>query len=334
MKIIVNGKAYVKEYKTGVQRYCIEILRELDKIVDSGLVEVVVPAYCENLCFENISVVKYGSLSCNFWEQIELPRYVKKKGGILINLFNTSPLLCPGLVCIHDINCIKNKQYYPKLFSFWYNIMFKNACKKGKIITVSEFSKSEVEKWYGVEGIEIVSDSYEHINRIESKNDILEKLSLQENRYFFTLGTVQKNKNIDWILEVAKRNKDKIFVITGYKNQEINMDLENVKYTGYLEDGEIKALMESCKAYLMPSFYEGFGIPPLEAFSLGKPVIVSDIPVMHEIFENEVEYINPMDYEVDLEKIFDSKNKEKILEKFSWEKSAKKLLEIIRKMES
>lgn len=87
--------------------------------------------------------------------------------------------------------------------------------------------------------------------------------------------------------------------------------------------------MKCCKAYIMPSFYEGFGLPPLEAFALGKDVIVSDIPVMHEIFENEVTYINPYEYNFDFEDILVAKNREKILNKYSWKKSAEKLLEII-----
>ena len=79
----------------------------------------------------------------------------------------------------------------------------------------------------------------------------------------------------------------------------------------------------------MPSFYEGFGIPALEAFSLGKDVIVSDIPVMHEIFENEANYINPNQYDFDFNNIIHSNKKEKILEKFSWENSAKMLLNLL-----
>ena len=137
------------------------------------------------------------------------------------------------------------------------------------------------------------------------------------------------------MLNVAKNNPNEIFVITGYKNQKnINFELNNVIYTGYLKDEQIKGLMKNAKGYLMPSFYEGFGLPPLETFSLEIPVIVSDIPVMHEIFENEATYINPNKYDVDLKNIKVSKNKEKILNKYSWEKSAEKLLKIIRKIEN
>ena len=83
----------------------------------------------------------------------------------------------------------------------------------------------------------------------------------------------------------------------------------------------------------MPSFYEGFGIPPLEAFALGKDIIASDIPVMHEIFENEIAYINPYDYNIEKLEIKNSKNREEILKKFSWDKSGIKLKKVIDETE-
>lgn len=336
MKITISGKVFVKKYKTGVQRYAIEIIKALDEKIKKDEIELVVPKYCENLKFNNIKVVRFGKLKENLWEQIELPIYAKKNRKVLVSLSNTSPILMPGIVCIHDINCIKNKKYYPKMFSMWYSILFKNAVRRGKkIITVSNFSKKEIENWYNIKNVEVVPDSYEHIYKIKEDNNILEKLKLEKSNYFFTLGTIQKNKNIEWVLNVAKNNPNEIFVITGYKNQKnIEFELENVIYTGYLKDEQIKGLMKNAKGYLMPSFYEGFGLPPLEAFSLETPVIVSDIPVMHEIFENEVTYINPNKYDVDLKNIKASKNKQKILNKYSWEKSAEKLLKIIRKIEN
>ena len=333
MKIIISGKAFAKKYKTGVQRYCIELIKALDKQCNGKDIEIVVPNYCEeDFNFKNLKLVKFGKLNLNLWEQIELPRYVRKRKAILINLCNTSPLINPGIVCVHDLNCIKNRQYYPKLFSFWYKIMIDNAIKRAnKIITVSNFSKNEIQDFYNIKNVEVVYDSYEHIYDINSDNCVFERIKeIEKDKYFFTLGTVQKNKNIEWILNVAKLNPNKKFVITGYKNQNnIEFDLKNVIYTGYLSDGEIKALMENCRAYIIPSFYEGFGLPPLEAFALGKDVIASDIPIMHELFDDEVEFINPNDYKIDLDKIKSSENRNEVLRKFSWKESAKKLMEIV-----
>lgn len=91
---------------------------------------------------------------------------------------------------------------------------------------------------------------------------------------------------------------------------------------GYVSDEEAKTMMRDCKAFLFPTFYEGFGIPPLEAMSAGaKNIYVSDTAVMHEIFEDSVQYINPTKYNFVLkkDKII---NSEDILAKYSWKKSA------------
>ena len=333
-KFIVNGKIFTKKYISGVQRYTLEIIKELDNIIDKNEIEICVPKCAKNIPnYKNLKIVKYSRLREIPWEQIAFPYYVAKNNGISINLGNVSPLLNPGIVCIHDLDCIKNPQYYPKIFSLWYKILIDNSIKKAqKIITVSNFSKCEIENYYNVENIQVIYNSYEHINRIKEDDTIFERLnSIIKGQYFFTLGTVQKNKNLEWILEIAKKNPDKTFVITGYKNQKnIDFNIENIIYTGYLKDSELKSLMKNCRAYIMPSFYEGFGIPVLEAFSLGKDVIVSDIPVMHEIFENEANYINPNQYDFDFNNIIHSDKKEKILEKFSWENSAKVLLNLLK----
>ena len=92
-----------------------------------------------------------------------------------------------------------------------------------------------------------------------------------------------------------------------------------MKLLGYVSDEEAKTLMRDCKAFLFPSIYEGFGIPPLEAMSAGcKRIIVSDTEVMHEIFGDSVEYIN-----IKKEEITFSEND--VLSTYSWEKSALQL---------
>ena len=174
MKIVISGKAFVKKYRTGVQRYCIELLNKIDKQVSGIEIELLVPKYCdEEFKYKNIKVVKFGKLNLNIWEQIELPLYAYRNKAILVNLCNTSPILKPDIVCIHDLNCIKNPQYYPKVFSMWYKIMVSNAIKKAKkIITVSKFSKNEIENYYNTKDIEVIYNGYEHINRTKSDDKI------------------------------------------------------------------------------------------------------------------------------------------------------------------
>lgn len=107
-----------------------------------------------------------------------------------------------------------------------------------------------------------------------------------------------------------------------------------MKLLGYVSDEEAKTLMRDCKAFLFPSIYEGFGIPPLEAMSAGcKRIIVSDTEVMHEIFGDSVEYINSTsrDYNIDIDLKVLEKDKKNVLKSYSWEMSAKYLYSLIER---
>lgn len=110
---------------------------------------------------------------------------------------------------------------------------------------------------------------------------------------------------------------------------------KNMKLLGYVSDEEAKTLMRDCKAFLFPTFYEGFGIPPLEAISAGcKCIVVSDTPVMHEVFGDSVKYINIAEYQLSNINMCDSNQRaiEEVLENYSWKKSAQKLLTCLERI--
>ena len=103
-------------------------------------------------------------------------------------------------------------------------------------------------------------------------------------------------------------------------------------YTGYASDQLAKTLMKFCKAFIFPSYYEGFGIPPLEALSLGAKVIVSNTASLPEIFGNSAYYISPDNADIDLNELISKPvaDADEVLSKYSWEKSAKQLLDILK----
>ncbi|MCD7956289.1 MAG: glycosyltransferase [Lachnospiraceae bacterium] len=148
------------------------------------------------------------------------------------------------------------------------------------------------------------------------------------------MSSLEPNKNFKWIVECAKQRKDQTFVVGGTINKGVFSDdgisecPPNIRLIGYISDEEVKTLMRDCKAFIYPTFYEGFGIPPMEAIAAGtEQVIVSDTEVMHEIYEDNVSYINPYEYACEWD---EKKVNRDILRKYSWEKSANKLLEILR----
>ena len=194
-------------------------------------------------------------------------------------------------------------------------------------------------KYYNINSskIDIVYNAWQHMERIIEDRKILEKLRLKNKKFYLGVSSINPNKNFKYIIELAKLYPEKIFVIVGKLNQKVfgNMNLEkidNIVWAGYITDEELKALYKNTLGFIYPSFYEGFGIPPMEALACGcKKVYVSDTSCLPEIFEDSVIYLNP--YKV--EKILNEREAikeesiKKVLNKYSWEKSIKTIINII-----
>lgn len=302
-----------------------------------------VPPETENIpTYTNIRVVRVGKFKNRLWEHLSFPWYVHKQKGISLNLCNVAPLPSPGIVCIHDVKIKATPQYFSKKFLLWYEVLFGNAARRAKaIITVSEFSKNEICKYYHVNAqkIHVITNAWQHYERIGYDENALKKYELEKNNFYFSMCSLEPNKNFKWIAEEAKNNPNISFAVAGSINKEVfseGLGFElpsNMKLLGFVSDEEAKTLMRDCKAFLFPTFYEGFGIPPLEAISAGaRQVVVSDTEVMHEIFGKGVIYIDPNDYTSDLTNLSEISNEQisELLKKYSWKKSADNLLNLLR----
>ena len=344
MKIIINGK-FMSQTVTGVQRYAREILLELDKIVHSDMqIFLAVNSDAKNVPeYKNIKVVRVGKLKGNLWEQISLPLYVIKNKAKCASLCNMMPILTPHIVVIHDISFKVNPHFFSKKFSLWYRFAFCLSIKRiNQIITVSEFSKREIAKHYKImyDKITVISNAWQHFQRIEFDENALSKYNLDKNNYYFAMSSMAPNKNFKWIAAAAENNPDEIFAVSGSVNKKVFGDIfdfeipNNLKFLGYVSDEEVKTLMRDCKAFLFPTFYEGFGIPPLEALSVGAKAVVSDASCMREIFGNSVNYVVPNNYDTDLnhlkkDTLEPAKN---VLDKYSWSESAQKIFSVLEEL--
>ena len=339
MKIIINGR-FLTQKITGVQRVAFEILKELDKISADSEFCLVAPLGTVFPAFKNIKCYCVGKKRGVLWEQTDFYKHVKKEKAISLNLCNSAPLFGKKIVMVHDVKFKAHPEYFSKKFRLWYNILFKNITKKAlKILTVSEFSKNEILKYYKKTAcdIEVLYNGWQHFSSGSYDSSLRENLNLKNGDYCFAMSSLEPNKNIKWIVETAKFNKDETFIIAGGINAKIfakeKFDLpKNVKLVGYVNDGQAKDLIKNCKAFIFPTFYEGFGIPPLEAMAEGvKKVIVSDTEVMHEVYKDSVVYINPQKYDYLISDLIskETSGAEDVLNSYSWERSAAKLKDIL-----
>lgn len=344
----ING-TFLSEKRTGIFRFAEEIIKALDTLIQQDLdITLVVPKQTKiPFSLKNIRIVEFGFSKGIPWEQTFFALYALTHRRTPINLCNVTPLLAPrGYSVIHDISYKVN----PQFFSHWYGLLSRTWHSLNywvithfarHIFTVSEFSKKEIEKVYKTDPQKttVINNGWQHMLKVEPANDsVFAKYNLEKQKYFLSLSTIAPNKNLKWVLQAAQSNPDKTFAIAGSLNPtrfglDLNLDeLSNVKFIGYISDNEFVTLAKNSEAFIFPSIYEGFGLPPLEAMAVGAPVIVSNIEVLKGIFENSAHYVDPYTPNVDLNNILNDNvsSPNNALGKFSWVESARKMKECFR----
>ena len=352
--IYINAIGLTGKQFFGIHRNTVQLLYELDKKIEKGEIVLVIPENRDvSLCFKNILIEKIGKItkikgSSFIWKNIKFKKYVKKMGGVSVDMLLTLAYSGYDIVSIYD--CIVEKfpqnanTFKKKISRLLYIKKIKCNLKKCKfVLTDSESAKNDISKFYkySLDKIYVIPCAWQHFQNISSDNSILDVYGLTNKNYYFSLGSRYYHKNFKWIACAAKENPNDTFVITGsnlLNSSDNNLEKENIKnliFTGYLSDSQIKSLMSNCKAFIQPSLYEGFGIPPMEAMSVGARCIVSDRGSLPEVYKNSVYYINPEKYDnINLEEIMSGniESNDVILNEYSWEKSSDMLFDVLSKL--
>lgn len=342
--IIINGR-FMEDRMQGLVRYARELLSALDLLMDDSMdVTLLVPPTAHDVPdYKRIRVVQAGNRGGIIWEQTVLRKYVhSRKDSFCLNLCNVTPLFIqPGITAILDIMYKVNPSHYTtfrnRLSRLWHCLQYSYITNHEKtIITISEFCKNDIEKHYPkARGkVNIVPCAWQHVLGFKESADWRERYPfLEEKKFFFSLATLSKNKNGRWIIEAARRNPKDTFALAGkHYETEYTVIPDNVHMLGYISDEDACSLMKNCKAFIFPSIYEGFGLPPIEALALGAEVISSNTTSLPEVLSDSVHYIDPYDVDVDLDALMKEETgvKDHALGQFSWERSAKLLLKILK----
>nr|WP_263324273.1 glycosyltransferase family 1 protein [Neobacillus sp. Marseille-Q6967] len=353
-KIYINGR-FLTQRITGVQRVAEEIVKRLDeKITEEKLEKEVIlltpKATLRDMPLKNIKVKKIRFLSGHLWEQFILPFYCLN--GLLINFCNTGPVLKRNqIVYLHDAAVFSKPEGYSKKFVMLYKMLFRLlAWRSRKVITVSDFSKQELKEYLPTlsEKVTTIHLGIDHMFDGDIDTKIFDKHNIIPGNYMLAVSSMHPNKNFKIVIEALRKLDDfkGQFVIAGglQKNVFSSSSFEfdnNVMHVGYVTDEELKALYQNAKAFIFPSVYEGFGLPPVEAMSLGCPVLASNAASIPEVCGDAPLYFDPYDSESLVRLIEDiykdnelvqrlKKQSETQSEKYRWEQTAQKLINIIK----
>lgn len=305
----------------------------------------------ENLekVFGNATNIQYIKLNCTGSIQrlaIEFPKIISDYGIDYAHFQYISPLVkrCKEIVTVHDLLFLDYPQYFPLSYMIKNKFLFERSSKRADmLLTVSEFSKEEIVKHFGIDRdkIAVTPNAVLPIEKNIDLPDIYNKVGSE--KYILTVGRIEPRKNFHLLLKAfiemglykdgyklviigaADLNYDEYHqyydALTSEEKESIVMDVATFP--------ELVSLYKHASLFVFPSLAEGFGIPPLEAIEYGCPLLCSNATAMSE-FGIPSEYLfNPKDIEELKVKIKNSLNDHSnlinistITNKFNWKRSA------------
>jgi len=351
--LFINGK-FAAQRLTGVQRLASSLIQALDILLqetgNSDRWILLCPPSATPPVLKRIEVRFVGAMcgSLHVWEQFFLPVYTV--GRPLLNLAGPAPLLKRLQVCmIPDAAVFDHTQAYTTAYGAWYRLLFRVVSHSARLVlTISEFSRQRLIQALGSHArrLQLVYCAATHIKSVAPELAVLDRLALNRVKYLLAVGSMNPTKNLPALVSAFRAiNEPAIrLVLVGGGNSAVfaceSLDAigdPRVIVTGAISDGELSALYGHAHAFVFPSLYEGFGIPPLEAMSLGCPVVAAKAASIPEICDGAALYFDPLDIPDitrALERILaDNTLRDKLHKRgaaqaaqFTWERSARQLL--------
>ncbi|OGH92878.1 MAG: hypothetical protein A2563_04405 [Candidatus Magasanikbacteria bacterium RIFOXYD1_FULL_40_23] len=371
MKIAVNTRMLLKDRLDGIGRFAYHTLSRITKAhPEVEFVFLFDRKFSDEFIFsKNVTPMVIPPPTRHpflyyLWFQISVKLALKKiKPDLFLSPDGLLPLgaQCKQLAVIHDINF----KHYPEDLKFWtgkfFNYYFpKYAFAANRIVTVSEYTKKDLMQEYRTSSdkIDVVYNAADEIFApitAEEKRETRQKYSKGED-YFVFIGSVSPRKNIGRLMEAfdlfKKENKNNLKLIIAGANfwgqDKLNETLNKLEFkndiifTGRVDDNEMRLLLGSAFCLTYIPYFEGFGVPLVEAMRAHVPIISSSLTSMPEIAGGAAVFVNPFQIQEVRDAMVritaDESLRHMLIEKgkiqcqkFSWDKSAADLWKSIEK---
>lgn len=367
MNIAIDGYEANVAQRLGSSQVAYDLIRHFEKIDKDNEYVILLPERpLDDLPKERVGW-KYKILKPKrFWTKIALPFYLYSKMKEFDLIFSPThyiPRFSPikRIVTIFDLAFLKFSEMFTRkdLWQLTTGTKF-SVDHADHIITISNFSKKDIMEQFKIKKDKITV-AYPGFNK-NIFHPIVNKMKIQEilkkygveGEYIIYIGTIQPRKNLVRLFEAVSRIENINLVVVGKttgegrqgwmfdeiikKPKELGIE-DRVIFTGYVPTESLAYLLNGAKAYILPSLWEGFGIPVVEAMACGIPVIVSNVSSLPEVVGEAGILIDPLSVDqieqairllISDSKLRNKKSKECLnqAKKFSWEKMTKSVLKV------
>ncbi len=373
MKIWIDGYEANVPQRLGSSRVAFELIKHLEKLDHRNEYTILLPNspmddFPKARAGFNYKIIRPKRL----WTTISLPLALfkeKEKPDLFFSPTHYIPRFSnvKKVALIFDLSFLHFPQYFQRkdLWKLTNATMFiaKNA---SHIITISNSSKQDIIKTYGVDKGKVTvaypgySEELFYIDKNQTKIDSIKSKYNIEGEYVIFVGTIQPRKNLIKLISVFSKIDNLKLVIVGKttglgrqawmfedilkRPRQLGIE-DKVIFTGFIPDNEINILLNGASAFILPSLWEGFGMPVLDAMAVGCPVIVSNISSLPEVVGNAGLLVDP-NSENQIEQAIRTITTDKKLaakkakaclvqaQKFSWQKMAKTVLKVLEETAS
>lgn len=354
MKIGIDGRM-IGEKMHGIARYTVNLLKgilNIDKTNQYILLITEKYPYKDDILFDNLSYMCMKSQFISLSEPFELYTVLKRER---FDIFHSPSFIPPFyrkgpfLMTIHDMSHLVYSGLSRRLY---YKFIIKPYVKKARrILTVSEFSKSEICSAFSLEEekVSVIYNGVEDRFGLISEKVHIQKVKERHNipgKFILTIGNEKDHKNLKTLLKAFKKVDRDYFLVLNLEGKGlIEREVrgagikERVYFIGYVDDSDMPCLYNAASAFVLVSLKEGFGLPALEAMACGCPVVVSDTSSLPEVCGDAAFYVDPGDVD-DIAKginevLGDLELRDNLIQKglkraslFTWEKASKEVLNL------
>ena len=326
MKIAIDLTWLKPKKSGGVEIYIISLIKGFLSLKDKNEYVLLLAKDNEEYIKEKFNDKRISYILCDtkandvkghlIWQNLHQYKLLKENDlkFCFFPVYEMPVYKCKEIKCvttIHDIQAIHYPEFFSKAENLWFRFAWKRVLKySDKVVTITNYTKDDIKKYFKNTNniVNIYNPIYVDDREVSDFKELSKKYNIKKNKYYYTLCSMHKHKNLISLVNTIKEIKEKnikdipnTLVISGVGGpnkenllniiKEYNLE-DNIIITDFVDNDDRNSLIVNSNCFLFPSLFEGFGMPPVEAMYLGAKTITTKKTSLKEVTKGKCNYVN------------------------------------------